>query len=87
MTPELQLYLLTPACRLYTAKEEDPDLVGDPWWAIFWPGGQVFLPQSSFSTDAKVLARFILDQPATVAKKKVLDLGSGCGAVSIAAKR
>lgn len=72
MTPELPLYLLTPSCRLYTAKEE-PDL-GDPWWAIFWPGGQV-------------LARFILDQPATVAKKKVLDLGSGCGAVSIAAKR
>ena len=58
------------------------------------PGGQFsgredrfFLPQSSFSTDVKVLARFILDQPATVAKKKILDLGSGCGAVSIAAKR
>ena len=35
----------------------------------------------------QVLARFILDHPATVAKKRVLDLGSGCGAVSIAAKR
>ena len=44
MTPELPLYLLTPSCRLYTAKEE-PDL-GDPWWAIFWPGGQVFFPSN-----------------------------------------
>jgi len=73
MISELPLYLLTPSCRLYTARDEDSDL-GDPWWAIFWPGGQV-------------LARFILDHPATVAKKRVLDLGSGCGAVSIAAKR
>ena len=87
MIPELPLYLLTPSCRLYTAKEGDLDL-GDPWWAIFWPGGQVSILPSSFPTyDAKVLARFILDQPETVAKKRVLDLGSGCGAVSIAAKR
>ena len=49
------------------------------WWVII----EVFYG----THNAKVLARFILDQPATVAKKKVLDLGSGCGAVSIAAKR
>ena len=59
------------------------------------PGGQYFgqedryLFPSGFQgpTDSKVLARYVLDQPAAVAKKKVLDLGSGCGAVSIAAKR
>lgn len=32
-----------------------------------------------------MLARTILDSPHLVRKKKVLDLGSGCGAVSIAA--
>ena len=47
MIPELPLYLLTPSCRLYTAKEGDLDL-GDPWWAIFWPGGQVSLFPSGF---------------------------------------
>jgi len=47
----------------------------------------LFLAGFQGTTDSKVLARYVLDQPATVAKKKVLDLGSGCGAVSIAAKR
>jgi predicted nicotinamide N-methyase len=32
-----------------------------------------------------VLARFLLDQPALVRGRRVLDLGSGCGAVSLAA--
>ena len=40
---EIPLYLLTPSCRFYTARYEDSDL-GDPWWAIFWPGGQVRFP-------------------------------------------
>ena len=59
------------------------------------PGGQYIGQEDRYlfraglqgTTDSKVLARYVLDQPATVAKKKVLDLGSGCGAVSIAAKR
>ena len=59
------------------------------------PGGQYFGQEDRYlfcagfqgPTDSKVLARYVLDQPAAVAKKKVLDLGSGCGAVSIAAKR
>ena len=59
------------------------------------PGGQYFGREDRYLfcagfqgiNDLKVLARYVLDQPATVAKKKVLDLGSGCGAVSIAAKR
>ena len=40
LTPELPLHLLTPACRLYWGRGEEAPLA-DPWWAIYWPGGQV----------------------------------------------
>jgi len=40
-------------------------------WQCFWPGGQG-------------LARYILDNPKVVCGKRVLEVGSGCGAVSIA---
>merc|ERR1712142_5600 len=71
LTPELNLHLLTPSCPLYFAPATCNPM-SDSWWSIYWPGGQV-------------LARTILDSPHLVRKKKVLDLGSGCGAVSIAA--
>jgi predicted nicotinamide N-methyase len=45
-----------------------------PFWAAAWPGGQV-------------LARYVLDEPAAVAGRRVLDLGSGSGLVAIAAAR
>ena len=48
--------------------------LADPWWSIYWPGGQV-------------LARTILDNPGLVKDRNVLDLGSGCAALSIAALR
>jgi len=55
--------------------EEEP-LIGwsllNPYsWQCFWPGGQG-------------LTRYILDNPEVVAKKRVLEVGCGCGAVSIA---
>ena len=56
MTPELPLYLLTPSCRLYTAKEGDLSL-GDPWWAIFWPGGQVSFLTSGFAEVPPIMPR------------------------------
>lgn len=39
LTPEIRLRLLTPRCRFW---KEKPDLwpYGDPFWAIYWPGGQ-----------------------------------------------
>lgn len=39
LTPEIRLRLLTPRCRFW---REKPDLwpYGDPFWAIYWPGGQ-----------------------------------------------
>jgi predicted nicotinamide N-methyase len=45
-----------------------------PYWAFAWPGGQA-------------LARHLLDHPALVASKTVLDFGAGSGLVSIAAKK
>ncbi|KAJ8402455.1 hypothetical protein AAFF_G00369440 [Aldrovandia affinis] len=52
-----------------------PDLwpFTDPYWAIYWPGGQA-------------LTRYVLNNPGVARNKKVLDLGSGCGASAIAAK-
>uniref|UniRef100_A0A2K6EMB2 Electron transfer flavoprotein subunit beta lysine methyltransferase n=1 Tax=Propithecus coquereli TaxID=379532 RepID=A0A2K6EMB2_PROCO len=39
LTPEIQLRLLTPRCRFWW---ERADLWphSDPYWAIYWPGGQ-----------------------------------------------
>jgi len=71
LTPELPLHLLTPACRLYWGRGEEAPLA-DPWWAIYWPGGQV-------------LARYLLDHPASVSGRRVVDLGSGGGAATLAA--
>ncbi|XP_017878437.1 electron transfer flavoprotein beta subunit lysine methyltransferase-like isoform X2 [Ceratina calcarata] len=82
MTPELQLFLLTPSCELYNAffqkileaDEIERKVFSDPFWSIYWPGGQA-------------LTRFILDKGRPlVSGKNVLDLGAGCGATAIAAK-
>lgn len=72
LTPEIKLRLFTPSCRFWT---ERPELwpFSDPYWAIYWPGGQA-------------ISRYILDNPAVCRGRAVLDLGSGCGASSIAAK-
>lgn len=72
LTPEIQLRLLTPRCKFWW---ERADLWphSDPYWAIYWPGGQA-------------LSRYLLDNPDVVRGKSVLDLGSGCGATAIAAK-
>jgi predicted nicotinamide N-methyase len=45
-----------------------------PFWAFAWPGGQA-------------LARYILDKPAQVAGRHVLDFAAGCGIAAIAASR
>ncbi|NP_001090037.1 electron transfer flavoprotein beta subunit lysine methyltransferase [Xenopus laevis] len=71
LTPEIRLRLLTPRCDFWRQK---PELwpYGDPYWAIYWPGGQA-------------LSRFLLDNPQIVRGGRVLDLGCGCGAAAIAA--
>ncbi|XP_060932711.1 electron transfer flavoprotein beta subunit lysine methyltransferase [Limanda limanda] len=72
LTPEIRLRLFTPSCRFW---RERPELwpFQDPYWAIYWPGGQA-------------VTRYLLDNPGLCLGKKVLDVGSGCGASSIAAK-
>ncbi|AWP08766.1 putative protein N-lysine methyltransferase METTL20 isoform 2 [Scophthalmus maximus] len=72
LTPEIRLRLFTPKCRFW---RERPELwpFDDPYWAIYWPGGQA-------------LTRFLLDNPGVCLGKRVLDVGSGCGASAIAAK-
>ncbi|XP_072527702.1 electron transfer flavoprotein beta subunit lysine methyltransferase [Salminus brasiliensis] len=72
LTPEISLRLFTAKCRFWT---ERPELwpFPEPFWAIYWPGGQA-------------LARYLLNNPEVSRGKRVLDLGCGCGASAIAAK-
>ena len=46
--PELKMHLLTPEDKLWHEKWEEGGQSEEPFWAIFWPGGQV-------------LSRFLLD--------------------------
>ena len=45
--------------------------VDPPFWAFAWPGGQA-------------LARHVLDHPACVAGRRVLDFAAGCGIAAVA---
>ncbi|TIX92681.1 methyltransferase [Rhizobium sp. P44RR-XXIV] len=74
--PEIRLHLASEAHELWLKTEEELEKIGlpPPFWAFAWAGGQG-------------LARYILDHPATVAGRKVLDFASGSGLVAIAAKR
>jgi predicted nicotinamide N-methyase len=73
--PEIHLHLATEAHDLWLKTEEDLEAIGlpPPFWAFAWAGGQG-------------LARYVLDNPETVAGKRVLDFASGSGLVAIAAK-
>ena len=73
--PELRLYLASEVTPLWEATEAylEKNNVPPPYWAFPWVGGQA-------------LARHILDNPALVAGKSVLDFASGSGLVGIAAK-
>jgi predicted nicotinamide N-methyase len=71
--PELRLHLAEDAIDLWERVEAE---VGEgdlapPFWAFAWAGGQA-------------LARYVLDNPALVQGKHVLDLASGCGVVALA---
>jgi len=76
LCPEIRLHLATEVTPLWHATEAalEQSQLPPPYWAFAWPGGQA-------------LARHILDRPELVAGKTLLDLGSGCGLVAIAAAR
>lgn len=75
LLPELALHLADAIVPLWeeTAVER-PASTPPPYWGFPWVGGQA-------------LARYLLDHPAAVASKRVLDLGTGSGLVAIAAAR
>jgi predicted nicotinamide N-methyase len=72
--PEVRLRVADDVVALWEAMADEGGVaVSDPpFWAAAWPGGQA-------------LARQVLDEPALVAGRSVLDLGSGSGLVAIAA--
>lgn len=73
-TPEIRLHLAADSSALWQKTEDELVTIGlpPPYWAFAWAGGQA-------------LARYILDNPALVVGRRVLDFGSGSGLVAIAA--
>jgi predicted nicotinamide N-methyase len=73
MVPEIELYLATEITPIWQATEDWLREVNiePPFWAFAWPGGLA-------------LARHILDNPALVAGKRVLDFAAGGGIAAIA---
>lgn len=74
--PELQLHLADDAVSLWELTEEQLGALGlpPPFWAFAWAGGQA-------------LARYVLDHPEIVRRRRVLDVASGSGLVAIAAMK
>lgn len=74
--PELVLHLADEAHDLWSRTEEELESEGlqPPYWAFAWAGGQG-------------LARHVLDNPAIVSGRTVLDFACGSGLVAIAAAR
>ncbi len=76
LVPELSLYLAADDLPLWQAGESELEALDlpAPFWAFAWAGGQA-------------LARFILDNPAIVKGKRVLDFGAGSAIAGIAAAK
>jgi predicted nicotinamide N-methyase len=76
LVPEIMLHVADEAVPIWSMTEEELGASGlpPPFWAFAWAGGQA-------------LARYVLDHPADVADKSVLDLASGSGLVGIAAMK
>ena len=72
--PEISLWRADEVPPIWRLTEEELGQMGlpPPFWAFAWAGGQG-------------LARWLLDNPAEVAGKRVLDLAAGSGLVGIAA--
>lgn len=76
LVPEIVLHLAEESVPIWQKTEEELGEmnVPPPYWAFAWAGGQA-------------LARYILDNPALLEGKSVLDLGSGSGLTAIAAMK
>ena len=76
LVPEISLHVAEESVPIWQKTEEELERIGlpPPYWAFAWAGGQA-------------LARYVLDNPQEVARKRVLDLASGSGLVAIAAAK
>ena len=75
LAPELSLWQATELTPLWHATAAELHGWDDsPYWAFPWAGGQA-------------LARHVLDHPAVVAGRRVVDFAAGSGLVAIAAAR
>lgn len=76
LVPEVDLHLAADDRPLYRMGEDELAAMGlgTPYWAFAWAGGQA-------------LARYLLDNPAAVRGRKVMDFGAGSGLVAIAAAK
>lgn len=74
MVPEIRLRLAGDTIALWEEAEEAMGRgeLAAPFWASVWPGGLA-------------LARYLLDRPALVAGRTVVDVATGSGIVAIAA--
>jgi predicted nicotinamide N-methyase len=74
--PEIRLHQVGDIWALWEQTERELGQAGlpPPFWGVAWPGGQA-------------LARYLLDHPALVTGRSVLDVGSGSGLVAIAAAK
>ena len=72
LVPRMRLYLADDPIILRARLEAAGGAAPAPYWASAWAGGQA-------------LARYLLDHPAEVAGRRVLDLASGSGIAAIAA--
>jgi predicted nicotinamide N-methyase len=72
--PEIRLRLADEAIELWerTERASAGARLPPPFWAFAWAGGQA-------------LARHLLDHPALVAGRRVLDLAAGSGLIAVAA--
>jgi len=73
LVPEIRLHLATRITPIWQATETwlAKRDIAPPFWAFAWPGGQA-------------LARHLLDNPALVAGRRVLDFAAGGGIAAIA---
>jgi predicted nicotinamide N-methyase len=75
-TPELKLHLADQITPIWKMTEEALAELGlpPPFWAFAWAGGQA-------------LARYVIDSPAEVSGRRVVDFAAGSGIVGIAAMK
>lgn len=76
LCPEIDLSLTDDLEGLWAELQArgEASAVPPPYWSIAWVGGQA-------------LARYVLDHPALLRDRTVLDFGAGCGIAAIAAAK